>query len=439
MSEPSEESKTNPGGFDRVTIYGYFGLLTLFAVAANPLGDLLGIPLKEVFRNQLHLSDHQSSLLQFATRVPVYFAFLFGFLRDRWNPLGMRDRGYMLVFASLTGLIFFAMSFAKVEYWSMLLGVFAAMLSYRFVSAAFMGLMSLIGQEQLMSGRLTAVWQLAALFASGCIQLETGWVSEHMSASQIFQLLAVLCVLFGLLGLWKPKPIFEHAYDRPQARGGTVLDDLKRLAKHKPIYPLLLISFLWNYSPGTDTSLQTLISKTLGGGPDAYARFSAINTFSVIPVIAMYGLLSKRVPLQRLMWIAAIVAIPQWAPVIFVHSVNAALIVAAPIGLMGVLANLVYFDLSMRSCPPALQGTLMMLVGSTTLLSVRGSDIIGGYVTDRYPANGFLYCAVSITIVYALILPILLLIPKQIVAAKDGQAFADPVSEVGAESAAFVS
>jgi hypothetical protein len=41
------------------------------------------------------------------------------------------------------------------------------------------------------------------------------------------------------------------------------LDDVKRLFRHWPIYPALLISFLWNFAPGTGTPLQYYLQNTL--------------------------------------------------------------------------------------------------------------------------------------------------------------------------------
>jgi hypothetical protein len=82
------------------------------------------------------------------------------------------------------------------------------------------------------------------------------------------------------------------------------------------------------------------------------------------------------------------------------------------------------FDLAFRSCPPGLQGTLMMLVQAAILISQRGSDVLGAWIYAADPKHGFLYCVISITVVYAAILPVLLLIPKPLLATADGQALA---------------
>jgi len=122
------------------------------------------------------------------------------------------------------------------------------------------------------------------------------------------------------------------------------------------------------------------------------------------------------------------VTVPQLVPLAFIRSGNEALILAVPMGLMGGLAVCAFADLTMRSCPNGLQGSLMMLVEGIGLLSLRASDAFGSAVYDANPHKGFLYCVIATTLVYALILPILLLIPKEIIAStEEGAGQASPI------------
>jgi len=90
-----------------------------------------------------------------------------------------------------------------------------------------------------------------------------------------------------------------------------------------------------------------------------------------------------------------------------------------PIGLMGGVATGAYLDLIIRSCPRGLQGTMLMMCSSLFFVISRFGDILGTMLYDRY--GGFTVCVIAITLVYALILPILLLIPKSLIATADGQ------------------
>jgi hypothetical protein len=107
-------------------------------------------------------------------------------------------------------------------------------------------------------------------------------------------------------------------------------------------------------------------------------------------------------------------------PLLFIDSVTQALIAAVPIGLMGGVATGAYLDLIMRACPRGLQGTTLMMSSSLYFVVQRFGDVLGTTLYDRY--GGFTVCVIAITIVYALILPALLLVPKDLIATADGQA-----------------
>lgn len=124
--------------------------------------------------------------------------------------------------------------------------------------------------------------------------------------------------------------------------------------------------------------------------------------------------------LNKLLWWGTLVAVPQMIPLAFIHSANQALWLAMSIGLMGGIATAAYSDLVMRSCPPGLQGTLMMLVDGVFALSSRGGDLLGSGIYNSSPRHGFLYCVIATTVVYTLILPLIALVPKALIATADG-------------------
>jgi len=52
-------------------------------------------------------------------------------------------------------------------------------------------------------------------------------------------------------------------------------------------------------------------------------------------------------------------------------------------------------------------------------VSVRFGDVLGSALYGKY--GDFTVCVIAITVAYALILPLLLLVPKQLIATADGQ------------------
>ena len=98
-----------------------------------------------------------------------------------------------------------------------------------------------------------------------------------------------------------------------------------------------------------------------------------------------------------------------------------AIYAAVLIGFLGGMTNVACIDIAMRACPPALQGTLKMIIAATFSLSMRGGDIFGTWIYQLSPDHGFVNCVLAITISYALILLVISLLPKQIIASPDGQ------------------
>jgi predicted MFS family arabinose efflux permease len=228
-------------------------------------------------------------------------------------------------------------------------------------------------------------------------------------------------LLIGAFGFWKPAAVFGHAYEKPQAKGSDFRGDVRRLLQHRAIYPAVLISFLWWFNPGLNTPVQFYLTNQLHASDAAYSNFLGVFAVSFIPTYLLYGYLCTKMPPNRLLWWSTLIAVPQMIPLAFVHSGDTALIFAIPMGLMGGMATAAYFDLAVRSCPPGLQGTLMMLVSAGVMLAARGGDLLGAKLYASSPEHGFLYCVIATTVVYALILPVILWIPKELIATTDGE------------------
>jgi hypothetical protein len=86
-------------------------------------------------------------------------------------------------------------------------------------------------------------------------------------------------------------------------------------------------------------------------------------------------------------------------------------------GLLGGIASAAYVALTFRSCPPGLQATMLMLAASLGDISFRVGDWLGANLAHL---GGFSTCVIAITVVYALILPTLLMIPPNLASSRDG-------------------
>ena len=408
----------------RQRIFLYLGILIVLLAFGAPSGGLMDIPISFFLKNKLHLKAHEVAEFRLVSAIPLYLSCVFGFIRDTWNPFGMRDRGFMLLFGAISAGLYVFFAFTPITYVTLLVAVVLLTISFLFVASAQNGLTSMIGQQHAMSGQISAVWNIFASVPTIVALLIGGTLSgllEDRNVDQAARILflvgAAIMATVAIYAVWKPRSVFDNV----RAEHGTVahpLKDLKRLVRYWPIYPALLIWLLWNFAPGSATPLQYYLQNTLHAEDAQWGQWNAIFAASFIPTFMVFGLLCQRFPLKTLLLWGTVVAVPQMVPLLFIHSVTGALIAAVPIGLMGGIATAAYLDLIIRSCPRGLQGTTLMMSGGLYFIASRFGDVLGTKLYDYY--GGFSACVIAITVVYALILPILLLVPKRLIATADG-------------------
>jgi Major Facilitator Superfamily len=409
----------------RWRILAYLGVLTVLLSFGAPGGGLIDIPISFFLKNKLHMSAPAVADFRLVAAIPLYLSFVFGFVRDRWSPWRMGDRGFLVLFGAISAGLYVCFAFIPSTYGTLLAAMLLLTSAFLFVSSALNGLGSVIGQQHLMSGRISAVWNtfaslptIAALLAGGALSDILESRNADAAARILFLAGAAIMAAAAVSGAWRPKSVFDNVRDERDAATRPV-EDLKRLLRHRPIYPALLIWFLWNFAPGAATPLQFYLQNTLHAADAQWGEWNAIFAASFIPTFLLYGLLCPKFPLKTLLWWGTVVAVPQMVPLLLIHSVAGALIAAVPIGLMGGVATAAYVDLIIRSCPRALQGTTLMLSNSLLFIVSRFGDVLGTNLYTRF--GGFSVCVIAITVVYALILPALLLLPKGLADTSDGE------------------
>src|SRR5579871_2414215 len=220
---PRQEASGTPRSNSQIFLY--FGAITFLYWMVVPHQGFVDIPIAFVLKNRFHLDANATSWFRMGVAIPVFGGLFVGLVRDKWNPLGLRDRGYFQIFGLLTAGVFFALIFTPDTYWSLFVGVFVAMLVFRFVAAAYQGLIALIGQEDLMSGRLSTLWNFVS-YIPVMIGFFVGAILNDLPKAYIFTGAAIVMLLIAAFGLWRPASVFEGTYSRPMARTAHLKEDL---------------------------------------------------------------------------------------------------------------------------------------------------------------------------------------------------------------------
>lgn len=398
----------------RLIIYGYIGFLYL----AWPFSGIWGTSARFLMKDQLHLPAESIAGFLFWVNFPAYLGFMFGFVRDRWGPFGRRDQGLLILFCGLSALTLIAVGYVPLTYGALIVVFFTSSVFGQFIASALQGLTSTVGQEHVMTGRIASVWQAAAAAPGLVASIIAGHVAKDYAPHQAFMIGGGIAIIVTVFTFWRPREVYGAGESVPIAPAHFV-GDLKRLVKTPALYPIVILLFLWNFTPGVGTPIQFYLTDTLHGDPTDYGNFNAIFNGCFIPTFLLYGYLCTRVRFRPLLWLCTLIAVPQIVPLMIVHNAHSALIAAVPMGLMGGPATAAYFDLLIRACPKGLQGAVMMLGSSVWVLSGELGNVAGSSLYDKF--HSFAPCAWATVVVYACLIPVFAFVPKHLTARRDGE------------------
>ena len=273
------------------------------------------------------------------TGVPLIVGFVFGFVRDSWSPFGRGDRAHLIIFSLVTTLIYGALTLFAPTYSVLLLGVLLATVSFQMVYSVANGLTTVVGQANALAGGLAAATLIAAYLPQVIGYLLGGVLSTALesqnannAAKIIFLCGAGLMLLITAVSIIGPRRLFEAGERTRTAR--HVGHDLQRFARHWPIYPVIAIQLLWQFSPATGTVLQYHLSNTLHATDAQWGEWNALFIAFFIPGLLIYAWLCRRVPLKWLLWGGFVIGALQLVPFLFIKTADAALIAAAILGVL---------------------------------------------------------------------------------------------------------
>lgn len=411
-------------GRDRWSLMIFGGLLLTLVQFSVPYEGLVGLPIIFFLKNKLHLDASALAQFNLIAGIPLMVGVLFGFLRDTWSPGGRGDRGHLMVFGSVGVAIYAVMALLPPSYFVLLGGVLLGTCGVQMLWSAARGLVSAAGQQQAITGQMATVVNIASSIPSLAAYLLGGVLSAYLegqnavvAARILFLIGAGLMGAIALFGLFGPARLFTTA--DTGHRTETMAADAVRLLRHAPIYPVLLIQLIWQFAPATGAVLPYHMGNDLHASDAQVGAWYAIFFGSFAPVYLLYGWLCQRFRLKTLLWVGTVMAVLQMSPLLMIKTPHTALVAAAVMGAMGGIAQSAYTDLAIRSCPKGLQGAMMMLFMTMYWVTVRFGDILGAWL---YGGPGGFRAAVLVSLgIYALLLPCMLLVPRHLSAARDGE------------------
>jgi hypothetical protein len=115
----------------------------------------------------------------------------------------MRDRGFIVLFGGTCSAVYLLFTFLPVTYHSLLAAQLVLSTCFLFVVSAQNGLTSTFGQQHLMSGQISAVWNVAASLPGIIALVLGGYLSDVMErrdgqgAAHLLFLVGAAIMAFG--------------------------------------------------------------------------------------------------------------------------------------------------------------------------------------------------------------------------------------------------
>jgi MFS family permease len=415
-SASAPEEPTGGGSAMRWEVLAYFAILNIAIGLGSPLG-IAGIPVSYYLKDRLHLSPVRLALFFAIVSIPVCAGFLFGFVRDRWRNASWGDRQYLFACAVVAAAGYLWLATTAIGYFKLLAVVFVIVVVYVMVFASAQALMTGVAQAYGMTGRLSVVFSFGYFTPAVISALAGGWLVAHASVSGTFLIAGAVTIVIALQAFWRLNAADDFESDLgPREKGFTAI---KRLVRHRPLWPAAAIYFLWNFGPGWGTPMFYHLTEHVRISSELFGIFTALQSLFFLPTSLLYGFLCVRAPLSRLLWWGTIVAILQGPIMFLAMGPVSTIIVAILYGLFGGFATAAYIDLIMRACPKGLEGSAMMLA-NTSMFAIAGNagNLLGSWI---YSKGGFASAVIITTLATALIVPLLPAIPPHLISTRDGE------------------
>lgn len=394
----------------RNRVIGSLAALLFFTGLGDPTG-LVNLPVLFILKDRLHASPETVAIFEAITMIPVYGAILFGLLRDRWSPFGLRDRGYIAIAAPAATALYLWLALAPSSYRLLLVGVTAAMAAYQMLDTAIAALVATVGRREAMTDSVSALWEMMETAVRVVAMLLGGWLAGHLSPQPVFLIAAGLTIVVWLWGSLAPRSLFAED-TRYEQEDLTAL--VRRLVSQgRLLWPVVLILLFHSFSPGWGTPLLYYLTNERHLSSEVFGTCRAAQFAGVFLAAAGFRAINQRFTVRQFLGFAIAVNILPAFLFLLIRSAESAILISMFVGFVSGLSTVAVFDLLMRCCPRGLEGAGMAVGHSAFGIASAIGDVIGAVV---YSHGGFAACLIIDAAATAAIVPFLRRVPSAILA-----------------------
>jgi len=384
-----------------------------FGLLPQVISGLVGLPAGKFMKETMGLSAVAMASFDLANSIPGYFAPFFGYLRDRWSPMGMGDRGFYLVAAPLIAFACFWNGLGRDTYGHFLLGALVYTVAMLVLSTASDGVsVTLVRRYGL--GSLLAPWRMIGITAlAAACSVAGGYIADHFDYRRFVVVLGVSTVGLAAFGLWRPKKVDLRRQESGSGRSRSFVADFHLLLRERVFWRVVLFSVAWNINPVSSTVLFFFYRDRLHLSMESIGRLNGLAALSNLPPILAYPFLVKRFDLRRMMAIGVVLASLEYVPLLWAHNLTSAYFCCINVGLVVSFVSTGLVQILWRFCPPGIEASSLAINNILVGVVVSLTGMLGAWVIERLGLiNGFTWDVLVSALSCIVVLPFVFLIPK---------------------------
>jgi MFS family permease len=371
--------------------------------AAEPQSGLATQPLFFLLKDEMHLSAAESATFFALIGIAWTIKPLYGLLSDLVPLFGSRRRAYLLATTAMAALGWLVLGLLPSYPWGITLAILALTgLGFAFTDVLCDAVMVEEGSARGLTTRFQSIQWTALYGASLLAGIGGGYLSEHVSYSHAFLLVALLPALSLAASAWavhEPSTRFDRATVR------ETVGALRRGLRSGPLWRAAAFIFLWNFSPSFGVPLDYYMVDVLGITKMQLGLLESVGSAAAMTGALAFGRYAPRLPLSRLLNIS--VAIGAAGALAYYGLVGwwSAVGLTVAVSFVSAITTLATLDLAARAVPSHAEGTFFAALMSVSNLGTSGGEWVGGQLYDLVGLNWLIAVSAGTTAACWLIVP----------------------------------
>ena len=393
------------------------GIGYLFFMFSDPQEGIMGLALKVILKDQLHLEPTQIASFFGIANMAWYFKPLAGLLTDNFPLLGTRRKGYLVVSALLAGILLIALAIIPTSYGLMLTLLVIINIGLVIGHTTLGGMLVQYGQEYKATGQMSSIRNASEKFGLLVSALVSGWIASHFVRPGMAIAGVVLFVLVGFFFKFHNEP--RVTISNTEAAKATLLQ-FKKLFSSRTLWIATVFCMLVRFNPGFQTPLFFHQTDHLKLSLEFIGFLKFINFGTALIGCLAYIYLCRKYPLRTLLYFGVTLSVLSAFCFLGYNSKLGAGLVESAAGLGTGMAGLAILDLLARSTPKGCEALGYALIFSFGNISLQMSDVLGSSWFEKF-GNSFTPMVWINSGTSALVLLAIPFLPKSLVAHTDGQ------------------